>query len=105
MCDLWIKLPEDNDSVFHVSRLIRHLITTGCDYIVQGQQHVALNNHTKPSSLDHWIRTNVANNQDTAQATNNVVAQLCNTGLFAPVPNLVCPDSNQQCQGIRLVDL
>ncbi len=104
MSDLCIRLPEDKDNSFHISRLIRHLISVGRDYIIQGQQHVALSDHTKQSSLDYWIRETIANRKDTAQATNNVLEQLCNTDLFSPSENLECPDNNEKCKGIRIVE-
>lgn len=105
MCGLWISLPEDDNNVFHVASLLHHLISVQRDFIVQGQQHVALANHTKPNSLDHWLRQNVATNTDTAQATNAVLAQLCNTGLFVIDTQLTCPDSGNACRGLRVVNV
>ena len=103
MSNLWISLPEDDNNAFHVSSLLRHLITVQRDFIVQGQQHVALASHTKPSSLDYWLRQNVAQEKDTAQATNVLLTQLCNTGLFVFDNQVTCPDSGNACRGIRLV--
>jgi hypothetical protein len=105
MPGLWISLSEDDNNAFHVASLLRHLIAVQRDFIVQGQQHVALANHTKQSSLDYWIRNNVAQNNDTAQATNAVLTQLCNTGLFVFDAQLICPDSGNACRGIRIVNV
>jgi len=102
---MWIRLPEDDDNLFHLCQLIRHLIANNRDYIIQGQQQVALNNHTKASSLDYWIRDNIAEKKDTAQATNMVIAQICQTGLFQVENTLVYPETNRLCKGIRLFQI
>ena len=102
MNNLLINLPYDNNKTFHVCALLRYLIKVGRTYIIQGQQHVTLKSHTKPNSLDYWIRNNVANNKDTAQATNEVINQLANTGIFETDNHLECPDSKNHCNGIKI---
>jgi hypothetical protein len=102
---MYINLPHDNNRTFHISSLIRHLINSQRDYIIQAQQHVVFEDHTKKSSLDYWIRENIAEHRNMAQATNQVIAQICATGLFEEVNGLICPDSGNHCGGIRLVDL
>jgi len=103
MNNLIITLPYDNNNTFHVGVLLRYLVKTGRFYIVQGQQHVILDRHTKPNSLDYWIRKNIAKNKDTAQATSEVINQLINTGIFEIDDNLMCPDSKNNCNGIKIV--
>lgn len=98
-----ITLPEDSNTQFNLSQLIRHLIEVRRTYIVIGQQHVALANHTKDLSLDFWLRSTIANNQDTAQATNELINQIVGTGLFRQTPNLSCPNTGNLCNGIELV--
>lgn len=98
-----ITLPEDNGTQFNLDLLLRHMIAEGITHIIIGQQHVALANHTKDRSLDYWLRTNIAGNQDTAQATNEVIEQICNSGLFVRSNNLMCSNTNQVCSGIELV--
>ena len=98
-----ITLPQDSDNQFNLSLLIRHLINQGRTYIIQAQQHEALENHSKDLSLDYWIRQNIANNRDTAQATNEVIEQICATGLFKLNLNLNCPNSGRNCAGIELI--
>lgn len=97
-----IILPEDSNSQFNLSRLIRHLIDVHRTYIITGQQHVVFAQHTKDLSLDYWIRSVVAQNVDTAQATNNVTEQICATGLFRQSENLNCPNTGKLCAGIEL---
>lgn len=100
---MMISLPHDNGRSFNLSLLLRYLVLVGRPYIIQGQQRVAFGLHTKESSLDYWIRANIAQNQDTAQATNDVVDQVCATGLFRRSNDIVCPDSGHPCNGIELV--
>ena len=88
---------------FDEELLITHLRDEGRDYIIQGQQACSLAGHTKPRSLDYWLRTNGAINRDTKQAENEVLAALVNTGRFAIEDGLVCPDSGVRCKGIRLL--
>lgn len=97
-----INLPHDGNSSFNLALVIRKLITTGKPYIIQGQQQVSFENHTKPNSLDYFIRSEIAKSKDTAQATNDVINQICATGLFKINNALVCPDSGKKCKGIEL---
>ena len=98
-----ITLPEDGNNQFNLSQLIRHLIDVQRPPIITGQQHVVLAQHTKNLSLDYWIRQSVAQNRDTAQATNEVIDQICSTGLFRRSANLHCPNTGNLCGGIELV--
>ena len=101
--DTFIKLPYGGKGAgFHVSQLIAHIRSTGRDYIIQGQQHHPLKDHTKPQSLDAWLRQNFTNRTDVAQAVNKVIDDLVSTGLFTG-GKLICPDSDGSCKGIKLV--
>ena len=82
--------------------LVAHIRGFGRDYIIQGQQTVSLTEHTKPKSLDYWLRQ-FGNNTDTKQAENSVIDALVATGLFEIISNLICPDSSERCKGLRLV--
>lgn len=86
---------------FDEHALVEYIRGTGRDYIVQGQQACTLADHTKPSSLDYWLRQ-FAPNPDTKQADNAVVGQLVHTGLFQAADGLLCPDSGRLCKGVRL---
>ena len=99
----FIELPHGGKGAgFHVSQLIAHIRSTGRDYIIQGQQKCTLKRHTKPHSLDVWLRKGFTNRQDTKQADNQVVQALVLTGLFTE-GKFICPDSERYCKGIRLV--
>jgi hypothetical protein len=103
--DPLIKLPYGGPGAgFHASELVSHIRSTGRDYIVQGQQHCIFDEHTKPQSLDVWLRTKCAGRADTCQAVNQVVEALVATGLFEVVKKLPCPDSGSLCKGLRLVE-
>lgn len=89
---------------FPVSELVAHIQRSGRDYIIQGQQKCTLANHTKPHSLDVWLRTRFTTRQDTKQADNAVVRALVATGLFEVAYGLICPDTGRPVKGLRLVD-
>jgi hypothetical protein len=88
--------------VFDESHLAKHIRGTGRDYIIQGQQAVSRDKHTKPQSLDYWLRQ-FGKNPNTKQAENSVLDALVNTGIFKIDKNLMCPDSGRKCKGLRLV--
>jgi len=101
--DTFIRLPYGGKGAgFYDSQLIAHIRSTGRDYIIQGQQHCSLENHTKPHSLDTWLRKGFANSEDTAQAVNQVIQALVLTGLFTE-GKFICPDSGNLGKGIKLV--
>jgi len=95
-----ITLPYGNNT-FDSDDLINHLRQSGRDYIIQGQQACSLANHTKPNSLDYWLRKNYASNPDVKQAVNEVMEHLVATGDFEGW-RFPCPDSGRVCKGIRL---
>jgi len=95
-----IKLPYGTS--FNENALVAHIRASGRNYIIQGQQASSFANHTKPHSLDYWLRQNYASNYDTKQAENSVLDALVATGLFAIVAKLKCPDSGARCKGVRL---
>jgi hypothetical protein len=98
-----IKLPYGGRGAeFDACDLVRHITNTGRDYIIQGQQHCALVNHTKRQSLDYWLRANFASNSDTAQAVHQVMVDLLTTGLFA-FERLPCPETGYRSNALRLV--
>jgi hypothetical protein len=81
--------------------LVAHVRASGRDYIIQGQQAATFADHSKPQSLDYWLRP-FGSNHDTKQAENSVLDALAATGLFVIVDDLICPDSGQRCKGVRL---
>lgn len=97
-----IDLTEEDGGSFNLAALIRHLISEGRPYIIQGQQNCSLANHTKDKSLDYWLRQNVAAYPDRKQATNELVTNICSSGLFRQRSNLVCPNTQRECDGIEL---
>jgi hypothetical protein len=87
---------------FDEQDLISYISKSGRGYIIQGQQKCTLSKHTKPNSLDYWLRVNYAANPNTKQAVNEVMEQLVRTGLFEEKDNLICPDSGYLCKGLGL---
>ncbi|BEV72980.1 hypothetical protein THUN1379_24620 [Paludibacterium sp. THUN1379] len=86
---------------FRLNDLIAQIKASGRDYIIQGQQVCALAAHTKPHSLDYWLRQ-YAKNKDTKQADNEVLEALMVTGRFDYEDELICPDTGRKCNGLRL---
>lgn len=86
---------------FEVDDLIQFIKNSGRDYIIQGQQACARANHTKPNSLDYWLR-NKATSADTKQADNDVIDALVETGHFSNEKKLHCPDQKTYCKGLKL---
>jgi len=95
-----ITLPYGNSS-FHSNDLIEHIRRSGRNFIIQGQQACSLADHTKPHSLDYWLRTKFAQNPDIKQAVNEVIEQLVATGSFVE-GRFLCPDTGRRCKGIQL---
>ena len=99
----FINLPYGGQGAkFDSGLLIDHIKSSGRDYIIQGQTHETLSNHKKPHSLDYWLRIRFTENRDTNQATNEVIDQLVDTGVFVIEGKLLCPDSGRNCKGIKL---
>lgn len=95
-----INLPYGN-AEFNAKDLVRHIHESPRNYIIQGQQKCIRREHTKPTSLDCWLRDNYARNPDTKQAVNEVVEALLATGHFK-IGKFKCPDSGKPCKGIKL---
>lgn len=70
--------------------------------MVQGQTKVDLVDHTKPKSLDVWLRRRFPQLCNNKLADNYVLEALVNTGRFEIVKE-VCPDSGRLCKSVRLV--
>ena len=87
---------------FNENDLATHIRESRRNYIIQGQQAAPFACHTKPQSLDYWLRQ-FATHHDTKQAENKVLNALVATGLFRIATNLVCPDSGRICKGLLLV--
>ena len=103
--DTFINLPYGGPGAgFRVSELVSHVRSTGRDYIVQGQQKSTLAEHTKPQSLDVWLRTRYARNPDVKQAANEVLDAIVATGQFELVRRLPCPETGRLVKGLRLLD-
>ena len=86
---------------FDATDLKDHMLKKNIRYMIQGQQACTLANHTKPHSLDYWLRTQHAGRRDTKQAVNSVIEQVVSTGIFYQ-GHFICPDSGRMCKGIAL---
>ena len=94
--------PEYGDA-FDTCDLIAYIRSTGRNYIVQGQQICKLQDHTKPNSLDVWMRKQGdPAKANTKQADNKVIADLVGTGKFRG-GLFTCPDSGRSAKGIEVI--
>lgn len=87
---------------FSLEALVQYMENLEDGYMIQGQQNVRYADHTKPFSLDYWLRQ-FAVNPDTTQATNSLLATLLATGLFELVNQLICPETGKECKGLILL--
>ncbi len=93
-----INLPYGSNT-FNSEELIRYILETGRNYIIQGQINCRIEVHPKPNSLDYWLRCNHTKYHDTKQAVNKVVSDLIGTNIFE-LGIFKCPDSGRRCKGI-----
>jgi hypothetical protein len=100
MTTIW--LPYGQNS-FSTDELKNYIVESGRDYIIQGQQKCKLSDHTKPQSLDYWLRVNLARNPNTKQAVNEVIDALVRTEEFEE-GDFRCPDSGRICKGIQIIE-
>jgi len=98
-----IKLPYGNNS-FNSDDLKKYIRRNGKNYIIQGQKACGRVDHPKPHSLDCWLRDNYAQNPDTKQAVNEVIADIINTREFEE-GYFTCPDSGRECKGLRIIEM
>ena len=97
----WIDLPYGGPGArFDAEELKIHIERDGMGYIIQGQQACVLKDHTKPRSLDVWLRKRCGK-PDTKQAVNRVIEQLVRTGMFYE-DKFRCPDSGHRTKGIAI---
>lgn len=87
---------------FSLHALVQYVENLEGEYIIQGQQNTSYAMHTKPLSLDYWLRQ-FATNPNTTQATNQVVEAIVATGLFELHEDFICPETNRECRGLRLL--
>lgn len=71
--------------------------------MVLGAVKASLKEHTKPNSLDYWVRTNGAFHKDQMQAETRLIDQLIATGRFDRI-HMSCPSTGQRCMGLRLAN-
>ena len=89
---------------FDLDDLIKFINLSGRNYIIQGQISCVLGKHSKPQSLDYWLREHVIPLKiNTKRAENAVLIDLIATGFFKAQRKLLCPDSHRNCKGLVVV--
>ena len=87
---------------FDAEDLVAHIARSGRDYIINGGANCVLEQHTKPNSLDVWLRKGYTTRKGTRQSVKEVRRDLVATGLFVERNQLRCPDSGRLCKGLQL---
>ena len=97
-----VELPEGapGDSC-DATELVSQIERSGRDYIVIGAQQFALAKHSKPHSLDYWLRVNCTARSDTMQATRALVDRLVGTGLLFR-DKMIDPNTGRRVNCLRL---
>lgn len=89
---------------FNLKELVDYVKLSGRNYIIQGQVNAVFKDHTKPNSLDYWLREHITPlHKDTRRAENSFMLELVATGFFEEKDDLVCPDTGERCKGLMLV--
>lgn len=87
---------------FKVAELITLLQQRNVDFIIVGSQYVILADHTKPASLDVWLRMKVSKSySNTRQACVKVINDLIGTGLFV-IEKKRCDVTKRPCDALVL---
>ena len=87
---------------FDEQELIDFMKASDLQHMVQGQTIRAFEQHTKPLSLDVWLRNYFPQKRDTKLADNYVIDALVKTGKFI-AKREECPKTGRRCKAIRLV--
>lgn len=90
-----------SDAYFLVSELINHFKKEKINYKIIGATLVTLSKHSKPKSLDVWLRKhkNVIGHEDTCQAVSSVITKLISLNQFSKGIRK-CPTSNRMCKAL-----
>ncbi|MHB9033374.1 MAG: hypothetical protein ACYC6L_10035 [Anaerolineae bacterium] len=100
-----VRVPGAGQRAFiNVLSLLGELAIAGRDYIILGGTNCTLEHHTKPSSLDYWLRLRFPLHQDILLADKQVAKELVATGCFRTARYLRCPDDGRLCRGLRLTE-
>ena len=96
-----ISMPYGGGAQFDEQELVAYIRASGRDYIITGWINRVYEEHTKPHSLDFWLRSKTKYH-GVRQTCKALINDLVATGLFVEQRGLKCPDSGYSCQGIRL---
>lgn len=87
---------------FNVEELVALFKQRKVNFIIVGSQNSTLAAHTKPASLDVWLRNHkTVKNPNTRQACKEVIQDLVETGLFAKEKRR-CVVSKSLCNALVL---
>lgn len=90
-----IKLPS-----FLLEQLIKEFQKRKTDFMIIGAQNHSLTKHTKPESLDYWLRNlKQVKQKNTRQACSKLINDLLGSGLFI-FDKRRCPVSGKLCNAI-----
>lgn len=85
---------------FEITDLLNELKKRKTDFIIIGAMKATLKNHTKPHSLDYWLRElSFVTQNNTMQATKEVQNSIVNTGRFY-LEKRRCPVTSNYCNAL-----
>jgi hypothetical protein len=87
---------------FLIGELITYFKKEKINYIIVGANHIILENHPKPNSLDVWLRNHesVAHSyKNTCQAVSKVIDDILEYEQFS-IGKGKCPTSNKICKAL-----
>ena len=91
-----------SDANFFIEELITHFKNEKINYIIIGANHIILDNHPKPNSLDVWLRNHKSlahSYKNTCQAVNKVIDDILEYQQFS-IGKGKCPTSNKICKAL-----
>jgi hypothetical protein len=96
-----IFLPECGvNASFEITELLDELEKRKTNFIIIGAMKATLKTHTKPHSLDYWLRElSIVKLKNTMQATKEVQNSIVNTGRFF-LEKRRCPISSNYCNAL-----
>ena len=100
-----IILPHANNATIPIQDLIAHFRKNNLNFMIIGSTKATLQKHSKPNSLDVWIRThpNILKYKDTCQSVNTVISQLIKHESFS-LGLRKCPKSSRMCKALVFCD-
>ncbi|MBE9610855.1 hypothetical protein [Chitinilyticum piscinae] len=87
---------------FDINELVAWVKGSGRTYVIIGGDNTTFDTHSKPGSLDYWLRSK-SSSKDVRQSCAELIAKIVDTGLFVEAQD-ICPETERLCNSLRLVN-